>query len=240
MIRLVKPLILFIVLLISNFSLAQEQQFEWMKSIGGTSYDHGYKITTDDDGNVYTIGSFDETVDFNPNAGIYNLTSEGEEDIFIQKMDMYGTLIWVKQISGDEIKGASSISIDSNKNIYISGAFAGSVDFDPDTSESIYTSNGLYDAFVLKIDSIGNFVWIRQFIGDDRSNATKVLIDENGNIILSGVFFGAVDFDPGPGIASLIPYGDYDGFVLKLSPAGDYVWANRLGGAYTDFINSTT
>lgn len=71
------------------------QTFEWVKSFGGSSFDQGCSITTDASGNVYTTGYFSETVDFEQGEGTSNLTSSGNNDIFVQKLDAFGNFIWV-------------------------------------------------------------------------------------------------------------------------------------------------
>src|SRR3989344_5911709 len=86
---------------------AQTPNFEWAKSIGGTSADVGKSIAVDALGNVYTTGYFAGTVDFDPGPGIFNLTTtnfSGFPDIFISKLDEFGNFLWAKNI-GDTLGG---------------------------------------------------------------------------------------------------------------------------------------
>ena len=88
------------------------QTYQWAKSIGGTGMDEGRSIFADDLGNVYTTGFFMGTADFDPGVGISNLTSSGEEDIFILKLDPAGNFLWAKSIGGSfEDKGIDNQGI---------------------------------------------------------------------------------------------------------------------------------
>ncbi|MBS1942196.1 MAG: T9SS type A sorting domain-containing protein, partial [Bacteroidetes bacterium] len=59
-------------------------------------------------------------------------------------------------------------------------------------------------------------------------------VDPDGNLLVTGSFPATVDFDPGPGSASLTSAGDADSFVLQLSGEGDYLHAVSFGGTNYD------
>jgi len=65
-------------------------------SIGGPLYDYGHKISIDDSGNLYIVGNFKDTVDFDPDAGIFNLIAPGDNNYFIQKLDGNGSHIGLR------------------------------------------------------------------------------------------------------------------------------------------------
>ena len=109
---------LFMILLLMGTNLLQAQELEWVKSMGGTSGDGGTSVAVDDEGNVYTIGWFRDTVDFDPGAGFTNLTSKGNTDIFIQKLDASGNLVWAKAIGGNSMDIGFSIALDHTGNLY--------------------------------------------------------------------------------------------------------------------------
>ena len=89
-----------LILLLGNYTNAQELSLEWAKQMGGSELKSSLNIALDDLGNVYTVGFFRGTVDFDPGTGTLNLTSVGIGDIYIQKLDASGNLVWVKQMGG--------------------------------------------------------------------------------------------------------------------------------------------
>jgi len=138
-------------LILSQFIIAQNPNFEWAKQMGGTSTEEGLSITIDAGGNVYTTGWFSDTVDFDPGAGTTNLISAGGYDIFIQKLDGAGNLLWAKQMGGTNLDCGYSITIDAGDNVYTTGLFMETADFDPGTGTANLTSAGIYDIFIHKL-----------------------------------------------------------------------------------------
>lgn len=219
-------------LLVSITSNAQS--YEWAKSTENSGSSQGKSITYDASGNVYIAGSFNNTVDFDPGIGITNLTSNGSSDIYILKLDALGDFLWVKQIGGAEQDVANAIHVDKGGDIYLTGFFSNSVDFDPGTGISNFISNGVKDAFVLKLNSLGNFVWAKQFGGIENDEAYDIEVDANRFVYVTGVFSDIVDFDPSISVNNLTSDGGYDGFVLKLLPSGDLNWVKKVGGTHSD------
>src|SRR5690606_25371176 len=112
-------------------------------------------------GNVYTTGYFVGTVDFDPGAGTVNLTSQGGSDIFIQKLDALGDLVWAKSVGGTGNDNGRSIAVDAQGNVYTTGDFRGIVDFDPGAGTADLTSQGEYDVFIQKLDALGDLIWAK-------------------------------------------------------------------------------
>ena len=111
------------------------------------------------------MGSFQGTADFDPGAGTFNLTSAGDYDIFISKLDSSGNFVWAKSLGGTGYDVSYGIALDSGGNVYTTGSFSGTVDFDPGAGTFNLTSAGTGDIFVSKLDSNGNFVWARSLGG---------------------------------------------------------------------------
>ena len=78
--------------------VGQTPNFEWIKTVGGTGRDYGADICSDDSNNIYITGFFSGTVDFGLGGTPHIYSSQGGWDIFIQKIDCDGNLIWVKSI----------------------------------------------------------------------------------------------------------------------------------------------
>jgi hypothetical protein len=216
------------------------QNFEWAKQMGGTSYDGGISITTDSSGNVYTCGFFEGAVDFDPGTGTYNLSSAGSQDVFISKLDASGNLVWAKQMGGIGIDGASSLCVDALGNVYLTGYFEGTADFDPGPGTFNLTSVGNTDAYVAKLDASGSLIWAKQLSGTNHVISRSIVIDASGNVYTTGDFQGTADFDPSTASFNLTSAGATDIFVSKLDASGNLVWAKHWGDVSSDGALSIT
>ena len=209
--------------------VSHAQTFEWAKSSGSDTHDNGTSITVDPSGNVYTTGSFENTVDFDPGAGTANLTSAGDKDIFVLKLDASGNFIWAKSFGGINDDEGSSITVDSSGNVYTTGWFENTVDFDPGAGTATHTSAGASDIFVLKLDASGNYIWTKSFGGTSFDGGNSITVDASGNVYTTGYFEGTIDFDPGEGTANLVSSGQSTIFIQKLDTYGNFVWAKSSG-----------
>lgn len=199
---------------LGNFIWAKENGELYYSSFNIQLYD------SDQYGNVYVAGDFTNTRDFGPGTSTYNVTSMGGADIFIQKIDSLGNLVWLKQfggVAGDFLVG---LAVDAGGNIYHYGVFEGEADLDPGPGIISLTAygNGFYeeliiggpslpdktelvpaaDTYVQKINNSGSVEWTGQIGGKEDDKPNSIQLDNNGNIILTGLYYGAVDFRPGP------------------------------------------
>ncbi|MFH2095240.1 MAG: immunoglobulin domain-containing protein [Bacteroidota bacterium] len=210
--------------------------FVWAKQIGGSNYNEANSMVMDANENLILTGYFQNVVDFEPNAGIYNLVSAGYYDIFVCKLDTTGQLIWAKQMGGiDEDRGINIIT-DAGNNIYITGVFEDTVDFDPSVGTYNLVSVGSQDAFISKLDPDGNFLYAKQIGSTDYDNGWMMAIDIINSLYITGVFYNTVDLDPGPGVSMHTPLGDKDNYFLKLDSLGDYIWGGQIGGYGGEYL----
>ena len=209
--------------------------FVFGNSYGSFGFEIGVDVAIDDLGNVYSTGNFDLTVDFDSGPGITELTSVGSSDIYVLKSNRIGELEWARRIGGGSGDGVSAMAVDDEGNIFLTGAFQGTVDFDPGVGESILTvpAGTGENAFVLKLTNDGDFVWARGLSGTGDVFARSIAVDGFGNVHMAGQFFDAIDFNPDPDAAEqdiLTATGDFDAYVLKLNSDGAHLWARQLGG----------
>ncbi len=233
------------VLLVSMLALfglsnnANAQALQWAIAMGGMSYDFGNSIALDGSGNVYTTGYFQGTADFDPSAGVANLTSLAGNNIFISKLDAFGNFVWAKAMGGGSGTGESySIALDGSGNVYTTGTFSGTADFDPGAGVSNLISAGSQDIFISKLDASGNFVWAKSMGGSSAEIGSSIALDGSGNIYTTGFFRLTADFNPGAGFANLTSAGNDDIFISKLDASGNFVWAKAMGGISFDDGNS--
>lgn len=210
--------------------LDENGNFIWAVSASGTTgISNARDIITDKSGNVYIIGDFFGTVDFDPSTGVTNLTSTSLEDIFIMKLDSTGSFLWVKQIEGSgRVEFGKSIAVDIYDNIYATGYYEDSADFDPGINQFILTTDGSLSAFLLKLNSRGEFKWATQFGGVSLSRGESIAINSNGDIFTVGVFSGTADFDPSSNIQNLTAVGNNDIFISKLDSTGSFIFAKKI------------
>jgi hypothetical protein len=204
------------------------------KRFGAAEADAGRSIAVDSTGNIYTAGYFEQTVDFDPGLGTSNLTSAGRSDVFVSKIDSSGNLVFAKRFGADETDAGLSVAVDSTGNVYTTGNFEVTVDFDPGAGTTNLTTAGGSDVFVSKLDSSGNLVFAKRFGGSGDDGGSSISVDSNGNIHTTGYFEGTVDFDPGAGTTNLNSAGGTDVFVSKLDSSGNLLLAKSFGGTATD------
>jgi len=208
--------------------------FVWAISIGGTGTDKDYSIKADHIGSVFITGRFANTVDFDPGAGVFNMISNGDKDVYIVKISPLGNFIWAKSVGGTGDDEGFGIAVDLANDVLVTGYFQNTVDFDPDAGVFNLSSNGNYDAFVLKLEGSGNFLWAVSYGALLNDDGFAITTDSANNVYATGYFINTVDFDPGPGTDTLATNGYMDAYVLKLDESGNYLWARNLGGIQTD------
>ncbi len=205
--------------------LDKNSNLVWVKTMGDVSQDFGTCIFVDSSGNVYTTGRFSGTVDFGNGVG---LTSAGQGDIFISKLDSNGGFVWAKAMGGTSSDTGYSIFVDDSENVYTTGSFSGTVDFGNGVG---LTSAGGPDIFISKLDSNGNFLWVKAMGGTSAESGESIFVDNSGNVYTTGLFLGTVDFGDGVGLSSS---GESDIFISKLDSNSDFVWAKAIGGTSRD------
>lgn len=228
---------LLLALLIFSFSAqlnAQSKSFEWAVSFGGKTAGQSLSIATDDSGNTYSTGYFSDTVDFDPGIGVFNLASIGNTNVFVQKLDSTGRFVWAKSIGGTSNDRGNAIVTDNFGNVYLTGTFRGSGDFNPDAGVRTLTSLGGTDVFLMKLDQNGSFAWAVSFGGTSRDEGLSLTTDKSGNVYVAGLFSDRVDFNPGPGLGTETSNGNTDAFVVKFDPSGGFQWVNQIGGNSID------
>jgi hypothetical protein len=215
--------------------LDSKGDFAWAKQLG---IGNGYAICVDSEGNVYTVGRFTGVGDFDPGSAVFNLTSVGNTDIFISKLDSMGNFVWAKRMGGIEEDAAYDIEVKGD-TLILTGAFKNTADFDPGPN-SFNILADFIDVFVAAINTDGEFLWAKKMgggKGEDGltgSSGNSLAIDTAGNIIVTGFFSSTGDFDPGTNKLEFVSNGDEDIFIVKLDPNGNFIWGFPLGGPGQD------
>lgn len=221
----------------------------WVRPITGGN---GLTMTVDVQNNVYVAGFFLNTIDLDPGEGIQEATSAGGSDMFVCKLNEQGTLVWGRAMGGTDENIVSSIAVDQAGNLFATGYFKGTADFDPGP-EVVNRTVGFYqDAFLFKFDEPGDLEWVHVYGAaegpgvpvDYLDAGYGVACDGAGNVYACGLFTHTVDFDGGPGVHDISVVGIMDLYLLKLSSAGELMTALALGGISGDlaqalYVNQT-
>jgi gliding motility-associated-like protein len=221
-----------------NYASGQILRLDWAEGLNtSTGYTYySQSIVNDNEGNLYIASQFYGTYDVDPGPGTYKITSVGSvANLFIAKFKASGELSWVKQIVAEPDGTSRSISIDKSAHLYITGMFKDTVDFDPGNGVyKLIADTGARDMFILKLDSAGNFIWVKQLKGNEATFPTGIAFDSLANPVITGYFAGTTDFDPGPGSSIETSLGNTDIFIMKLDSSGIYQWSKHLGNAGND------
>lgn len=195
----------------------------WAKQIGGTGSQWAPGVGVDGSGNVYVSGGFQNTTSFGA-AG--SLTSQGNFDIFLAKLNSSGTFQWVTSVgsTGDDNGGwMQSLAVDSSGNSYVTGQIQGTVS----VAGTTLTAVGAIDAFVGKVNSSGVWQWAKSGGSSNSDNVYGVALDSSNNVYLAGRITANATF----GGISVTHIGGDDGFVAKLNSTGTFQWVRTFGGS---------
>lgn len=240
-----------------------DKNFVWARYFSGDGGCSGYRITTDDLGNIYVIGKFSGTIDFDPGASVFELSTPNihQYHVFILKLDKSGNFLWAKNIEiiGSNIplndidsgsKSSLGISVDLNRDVYVTGTFEGTTDFDPGNGVYEISSDYGPGVYALKLNSNGEFLWAKgigiptsqHMNSNSGSSGNAIVASSDGSIYLTGSFsvsnnYPGLNFDPGTGVHELTEKGV---FVLKLKNTGEFVWVKpfRSANTYSSSINA--
>ncbi len=175
----------------------------------------------DSDFNVYAIGNLTGSLFYDYSTDTLSMVSSaspGMADCFIMKCDSSGNTEWIKTLGGLTVDFGVDIAIDSEDYIYAVGIFSYESFLNPSSTSESLISNGGFDGYINKFDSIGNFVWAKQIGGSGEDKINSIEVDNLDNIITVGQFKNTVDFNVGPGVFNLTSAGDRDIFIQRLIP----------------------
>ncbi len=225
-----------VLLLVGWSSTLMSQELQWVRQIGGSGRSNANTVV-DSRGNIYMIGFFQGTVDFDPSSATESLSSSAGGDLYVAKYDAEGRLLFVNQIgvntSNNNQTYAEDITVDRDGNIFISASFRGDVTLGSTTLSSTLRENGddSRDILFARYDTDGDLAFAYR-LGSNGTEYGYALARTNDNkILLLGRFQDEVDFDPDEGEASVLSAGDNtDIFMAKYNPDGSLDDAVAFGG----------
>jgi len=208
----------------------------WSRSLSGLDSEVGVvAVAVDTLDNLYLVGEFSGTVDFDPLEGNQMWTAT-DQDIYILKLSPIGELLWLQIVGGDGDQFASDCKVDLQGVLLIGGWFESSLIWSASNEIHQVNSVDASDAFVMKLDSSGGVQWTQTFAGDGRDQVTSLDLDESGVVVVSGLFENNLTVDGGDRSLQILSKGAMDGFVVKLAVNSDPIWAKEFGGDGRDEI----
>lgn len=213
--------------------------YQWAFSLGDALDDYVWNFRLLD-GKLYALGSFADTVDFDPSAERFDLSAINDyRNGFMAVYETDGTFHSAISLNAEfvDIYGSSAEIYDIDMDIYgdkyLIGSFYGEVDFDPSAEDVIVSStSGSYDMFLAKYDSDNNYQWAINVGGDNREQGYYTHVTEKGNVIAMGYYDDWCDFDPSEGEKWLKSNGSHDVYL-----AWYYAFADPTLGIFNDPVD---
>jgi hypothetical protein len=204
--------------------------FKWGGLVGGSVSD----ITVDTAGRVVLVGNFQQFADFDPTPSVYSMSPSGSSDMFLLCLSSSGGLVYCYQFGSNGSQFANAVSSDNEANVYFSGYFNGSLDFDPGGGVASYSSTNSA-GFVCKITTHGSFGYLRSFAQTPTRGFTRILqlaVTAQKEIIVAGTFQDSCDLDPGTGLKLFASLTNSlaDIFVARIDSLGNSSWIWQLTG----------
>ena len=190
-----------------------------------------YSITADQAGSVYISGVFEGVIDFDPGAGVDEIDTGGNYDVFLTKINADGTYGYTKTIHGPVDEASHPITTDQDNNVYMAGYFYdATVDFDPGAGTDEHTAVDSA-TFLTKLSSDGDYIYTKTFGGSGSSIGESIATDQSNNIYLAGTYYGTIDFDPGIDTDNHTSAGAIadEGFLTKINADGSYGYTKTIG-----------
>lgn len=213
----------FFLIVLPLFGLCQLPYPKWVNDIGGSGDVKAAGMATDAQNNIYVTGYFTGTVDFDPSAGVTNLTSVGDYDTYVAKYTPAGALVWAVSLGGDGLDQANYLTVDNNGNPTIIGQTQSST-FNAGTYS--FPNQGAEDIFVVHLNSSGSVLWAKPIGSYGTDRGEEVNSDAQGNVIMTSIFQESITL--GPNMYTALG-GSFNGLVTKYDASGNLLWAINLG-----------
>ncbi|HQV98684.1 MAG TPA: T9SS type A sorting domain-containing protein [Bacteroidia bacterium] len=204
----------------------------WGKNFGNGGYNYSSGTASDRFGNVYLLGSFEDSV---MDVGSVQLISKGSIDICLIKMQSNGVVLWAKTIGGEGFELPHEIHINSNDEILITGEFTSdSMYFD---NSNLFVKNNRCNFFFAKYDLNGNYLLAHKFESYNLLYSLSVAEDDAHNFYLSGDYSDSLlvlDSDTLFNYYSLTTGFLDNSFLAKFDSLGNIMWSKNANGEFFD------
>ncbi len=200
--------------------LSSSGSWLWVKQAGGTASCEATGIAVDANNEIYVCGVLNGTANF----GIYQLSTQGETDVFVSKLSTDGDWLWAERGGGANLDAARDIDVAPDGSVYVAGSFYGTATFGNNTFTSPNPSS---DIFVARLDPTGGWLWAKQAGGINYDDCFGIT-ESGSNVYITGYFYDTAAF----GDFNLSSVGNKDIYVAKLDAStGNWFNAWQAGGS---------
>lgn len=214
-------------------------QMVWANTGRGTQNQgaSGIAAAFDSLGRAIVAGTFAGSINVSSSVAPASFTSQGGNDVFVATYSETGALLNARAVQGpgDIRLTSTSLAVDSQDNVYLTGMFRQTIDVDTSFGTKILTAQQTgYDVFMASYNRNNVLRWSFRIGGLLDENVNSMRLDRNGTIIIAGDFRGSFSLNPGIGQPfSLLAKGSSgasDGFVAKYrAQDGSFVSGFGLG-----------
>lgn len=219
----------------SNICLAKYDQYMnliWCNHLYDESSATAVGLQISPDNTLQIVGGFSDTLDVDPSANEALLITVGYGDHFFAEYDLDGNYLqsWSFGNGGGDF--IHNLHTDINGNIYMTGWFQNTVNFNPGGTPYNITSSCSVNGYLVCYDSSGSFRWAQSSSGGavGNSNGNGVTTDMEGNTYWTGTFIDSAYLDYGSTTQVIYGGSNINGFVGKYDYEGELIWAIPLAG----------
>lgn len=218
--------------------------YGWTRTWGSTNNDFSFNIGVSPSNDVYIVGSFIGTVDFDTSVGTNNIASvSGSEDSYVSKFESDGTYDLTYAWGGASQDELYSVSFDADGKWYVGGFFSQAIDLDPTSGVDTASPNGTFDQFFSVFNANDTYVISKTFGTPTEVNWFDEVLYElyvsGDTLYVTGNFLDTTDFNPGSGIDSYVSAGSWDIYYATYSLAVPGVTITPTSGLITTEAVST-
>ncbi len=206
------------------------QNYHWSHVVGDSgSFTTAWHTVVDDAGNVYTLGTFSDTLDLDPTAGVHTVVSNGLNDVFVQRINADGTYGWGYTFGTFQQDEPHDLALDAAGRLVVMGYSPYSFTIANGGGSYAHTPVNGYGLYLFRFSTSGQVLDGATLPGGTVIGTRRFGVAPNGDYVIGGSFRDTRDFDPGPGIVnatSLISSSD-DFYLLRLSDSFAFQWVKN-------------
>jgi hypothetical protein len=213
--------------------------YQWgygWKTTGSSGEMEALKLLVDASGKIFIGGYYSGTVDFDPTNNSNQSYSSTSREAFLLRISTTGTLEKVRTISSSNKCLFNTMEFDQQSNLYFTGNFQGSIDFDNGSGSQIVNSSGTSSMYLSKVDTGFSHIWA--YGSGAPSSRVALSVSSSGHLYYTGYYNFSRDLEFGSGTQNFTSSGSSDVYVIKMDTAGATHWIKTFGGTGNETVRA--